>query len=218
MSKKSKKVDNEKDFIDSDIILSDDYEQNNDELENEDIENIKIEEIEDIDDKDFDILYKYNTNKHKQEGKHALNEDTIFKGKNKKEGEEVNVESNLDKFYISYEAGSSYDFESKSHFEYINNVNLANDVYDLLREKTNVDFSQTRRKPNKETFNAYFNLLYNELKFKYTRYEIFVELAYYFTDNIYNMFKLLDKKIISLIIKEMIQSGYLKNLENIKFV
>ena len=36
----------------------------------------------------FDLLYHFNTNKHKQEGKHRLKEDTIFKGKNDKKSEE----------------------------------------------------------------------------------------------------------------------------------
>jgi hypothetical protein len=81
-----------------------------------------------------------------------------------------------------------------------------------------LDFKQNRRKPNKETFNNYYNLLLKELGFRYTKSEIFVELSYYFTDNIFNMFKLLDKKPATIIIKELMQKGYLKNINGIDFL
>ena len=55
-------------------------------------------------------------------------------------------------------------------------------------------------------------LLYNIDK-QYTQSEIFVELSYYFTDNIFNMYKLLDKKYATSIIKELREKGFLNNLD-----
>lgn len=165
----------------------------------------------------FDLLYHFNTNKHKQEGKHRLKEDTIFKGKNEKkydEFEEYGYEENTDYNDII----SFFDYESVEHSNSVEQNNLTKDVYDVLNEKTDIDFTQNRRKPNKETFNSYYTLLVNSLCFKYTKSEVFVELSFYFTDNIFNMYKLLDKKSATIIIKELIQKGYLKNLENINFL
>ena len=67
-------------------------------------------------------------------------------------------------------------------------------------------------------FNEYYNLLLNKLHLKYTNSEIFVELSYFFTDNIFNMYKLLDKNSATIIIKELMQKGYLKNLQNVNFL
>ena len=52
---------------------------------------------------------------------------------------------------------------------------------------------------------------------QYTKSEIFVELAYYFTDNIFNMYKLLDKKYATAIIKELREKGFLTNLIDFDF-
>lgn len=194
-----------------DDYLSEDYE-----------EKITIEEeysyeISDDESSKFDLLYHFNTNKHKQEGKHRLKEDTIFKGKNEKkseEYEEYGFEENNDYNDII----NFFDYESVEYSNSVEQNNLTKDVYDILKNKTDIDFTQNRRKPNKETFNFYYSLLISELGFKYTKSEIFVELSFYFTDNIFNMYKLLDKKSATTIIKELINKGYLKNLENINFL
>lgn len=213
--------------LDNDIVVDNEL----DIILEEDIENIEAEDDilieDDIDENsnlsysNFDLFYKFNTNKHKQEGKHALERDTIFNGKLVKKTEEdgeFKKQDEIEKFNIKYENGSSYDFESRYHEDYLNLKNLSTDVYEVLDEKTDLNFLENRRKPNKEKFNFYFNLLYKELGFKYHKYEIFVELSLYFTDNIFNTFKLLDKDTISSIIKEMMRRGYFQNLENIKFL
>ncbi len=52
-----------------------------------------------------------------------------------------------------------------------------------------------RRKPSKSDFNHYYFLLKTHLKDEsFTNIELFNELAIYFSDNIFNMFKLLDNK------------------------
>lgn len=193
-----------------DIVIDDDFD-----------ESIIIEE-EEIEEDDVDIMFKFNINNHKLEGKHSLARDTIFKGKVEDINEETEHLSGQDDFNMSdglpIEVGTSYEFESKYHEEYIGRLNLQRDVYDLLNEKTQLDFSSNRRKPNRQAFNDYYKMLLNNIGKEYTKSEIFVELSYYFTDNIFNMFKLLDKEYATQIIIELKQSGYLSNLKNINFI
>jgi hypothetical protein len=73
-------------------------------------------------------------------------------------------------------------------------LKLSQDVYDYLNDLTELDFSSNRRKPNRQAFNEYYRMLIDNIGKDYTKSEIFVELSYYFTDNIFNMFKLLDKE------------------------
>ena len=61
-------------------------------------------------------------------------------------------------------------------------------------------------------------MLLNNIGNKYSKSEIFVELSFYFTDNIFNMFKLLDKEYATRIIVELKQRGHLANLNNINFI
>jgi len=164
----------------------------------------------------FDLLYHFNTNKHRQEGKHRLKRDIIFKGKLDKKPEEEGMEGFEQDDYG--DISTFFDYESEQYSNNIEQNNLTKDVYEVLKEKTELDFKQNRRKPNKETFNNYYNLLLKELGFRYTKSEIFVELSYYFTDNIFNMFKLLDKRPATIIIKELTQKGYLKDLDGINFL
>lgn len=178
--------------------------------------------VEEVEEDDVDIMFKFNTNNHKLEGKHSLARDTIFKGKVEDVNEETEHLSSQDDFNISdglpIEVGTNYEFESKYHEEYIGRLNLQKDVYDLLNEKTELDFSSNRRKPNRQAFNDYYKMLLSNIGKEYTKSEIFVELSYYFTDNIFNMFKLLDKEYATQIIVELKQSGYLNNLNNINFI
>jgi hypothetical protein len=203
-----------------------------DELENDDIdlnEEIEENEIEEINDYilddnvtevdgDFDLIYRLNTNKHRQEGKHTLQRDTIFKGKlEEKQDTNENGYTGTDMIYNDNFKLFDVEFDSYTD-DYLNQNNLTKDVFEILDTKTDLDFRQNRRKPNKETFNNYYNLLLKELGFRYTKSEIFVELSYYFTDNIFNMFKLLDKRPATIIIKELMQKGYLKNINGIDFL
>ena len=223
-------------FDDLDDNLDENLEEYNlddvlDEFSNDDIDNIEdIDNIDDIieteedidDDSDDDIMVKFNTNNHKLEGKHSLARDTIFKGKIEDSSEQSEYFSNQDDYNFSdglpIEVGTNYEFESKYHEEYIGRLNLSRDVYDLLTEKTELDFSSNRRKPNRQAFNDYYKMLLDNIGRDYTKSQIFVELSYYFTDNIFNMFKLLDKEYATQIIVELKQSGYLSNLNNINFI
>ena len=201
--------------IDLDQIEIDEDDIGEDDIDTEDLDD------EDVDD-DVDIMFKFNTNNHKIEGKHALTRDTIFKGKVEDPTEQSEYySSSQDDFSLDglpIETGSNYEFESKYHEEYIGRLNLSRDVYDLLLEKTELDFSSNRRKPNRQAFNDYYKMLLSNIGKDYTKSEIFVELSYYFTDNIFNMFKLLDKEYATQIIIELKRSGYLSNLNNINFI
>lgn len=193
------------------------------EFEEEDSESIlDDEEEQDQEQDDIDIMFKFNVNNHKIDGKHALKRDTIFKGKLDSQEELIEehfINSQEDSNNgITIEAGTSFEFESRSNEEYITRLKLSQDVYDLLNEYTELDFSSNRRKPNKQAFNDYYRLLLDNIGKEYTKSEIFVELSYYFTDNIFNMFKLLDKEYATQIIIELKQSGYLSNLNNINFI
>ena len=189
-----------------------------------DEEELVQEDLSPVEEDDSDVMFKFNTNNHKIEGKHSLKRDTIFKGKLDGEPgqgpdeyfqlpEEININDGL-----PIEVGSNYEFESKYHEEYIDRQNLSKDVHKMLSEKTDLDFNCNRRKPNRQAFNDYYKMLLDNLGQRYTKSQIFVELSYYFTDNIFNMFKLLDKEYATQIIIELKQSGYLDNLNNINFV
>lgn len=218
----------------------DDFENHDDELNSEDDileeelnlddveQSVEVAEIsddtEDLDESDdVDIMFKFNTNNHKIEGKHSLKRDTIFKGKLEDGIDQIDEYFNIqDEININdglpIEVGTNYEFESKYHEEYVNRLNLSRDVHDMLSKNTELDFSCNRRKPNRQAFNDYYKMLIDNIGKEYTKSEIFVELSYYFTDNIFNMFKLLDKEYATQIIIELKQGGYLDNLNNINFI
>lgn len=171
------------------------------------------------DTENLNAIYNFHTNKHKREGKHSLKRDVIFYGKaNKKQDEDYETSESTSTSPCKMESGSLFEFEYRNNEEYVNQKQLSNDVLDVLSQYTQIDFTSNRRKPNKQTFNEYFILLLTHLKTKYTYSELFVELAYYFTDNIFNIFKILDKKYATIIIKELKAKGYLKDLDNINFI
>ena len=209
----------EDDDLDDEIDLSDDDLDDLDDLDDEDNEDLTNEDDEDLNKDDFDFRFLNQQNKHKLEGKHALERDILFTGKIEEKQEE-GMET-VDYYYnevVSVETGSQLEFESKNHEEYMISLNLEKDVYELLEEYTDLDFTQNRRKPKREDFNLYFELLLEKLKYKYTKCEIFVALAYYFTDNIFNMYKLLYRKHATSIIVELKNKGFLDNLGKINFV
>lgn len=212
----------EDDILDEEDLLDEDLEIDlnndiNDSDTDTDCDNY-IENDPTCDNDKFDLIYHFNTNKHKQEGKHRLKEDTIFKGKSDKRSD---IDKELD-FYSEEndynELTKFFDYESEEYTKTLEQNNLSKDVYEVLNTMTDIDFSQNRRKPNKENFNKYYNLIVKELSFRYTKSEIFVELSFYFTDNVFNMYKLLDKKPATIIIKELMQKGYLKHLNDINFL
>lgn len=181
---------------------------------------IEVEETSNVDnvdesESDLDIYFKFGTNNHKLEGKHSLKRDTIFNGKiseNTEESYEQMGESEYSFGDSPLERGTLFEEESRNSGDFINRRNLEQDVYNLLIEKTDIDFTSNRRKPNKIVFNGYYKMLLEDIGKKYSKCDIFVSLSYYFTDNMFNMYKLLDKNYAMGIIGELRDKGYLKDI------
>jgi hypothetical protein len=163
---------------------------------NETVETVETENVDDI------IL-----SKHKIEGKHSLKYDSIFKGKKE---DPVDDEESLDGFSgyykdtIEVDKSSSYHTESIDNETYIRQKLVKEKVYQVLKENTSINFLNNRRKPSRVDFNEYYSLLKRSLVGEsFTNIELFNELSVYFSDNLFNMFKLLDNQWRNLIINEL---------------
>jgi hypothetical protein len=168
----------------------------------DDLDNLEIpEDIEDGDISD-DIIVLSN---HSSEGKHSLKYDSIFKGKKDEELDDFQ-DTSSHYYNESYEVDKSTIFhdESQDNENYVKQKRVKQRVYEVLVNKTELNFMAKRRVPSKRDFNNYFLLLKIELKEEnFTNVEIFNELSYYFSDNLFNMFKLLDNKFRLSIISEL---------------
>lgn len=188
------------------INESDDTNENDDFLlqeNNDELEDIVINLDDDNDNKSQDDEIVLSN--HKIEGKHSLKYDSIFKGKK----EEPLDENDYDYEYnsnnaIEVDKSSLYHQESIDNESYIRTKLVKERIYEVLKSKTSLSFSNNRRKPSKIDFNNYYNLLIRELKNdSFTHIEVFNELSVYFSDNLFNMFKLLDNKWRNLVITEL---------------
>lgn len=202
------------DIVDNDIV---DDDINDDDISDDDISN----NDEPINDDDDTVYFKFNTTKHKLEGKHSLKRDTIFQGKIIDEDDEELYSSITGDYYnkdFPIKKGTMFEVESRNLEDLENQRNLKKDIYNLLNENTDLDFTSNRRKPNKQAFNGYYDMLLKKLNKKYTKSEIFVELSYYFTDHIFNMYKLLYPEHATNIIMELKEKGFLDELDDMKFI
>ena len=156
-----------------------------------------------VDTVDEDIVLS----KHKIEGKHSLKYDSIFKGKKEEAVDEDDTSDLFSGYYretIEVDKGSNYHFESIDNEMYIRTKLVKERVYFVLGEYTTINFLNNRRKPSRVDFNNYYSLLKTHLKDEsFTNVELFNELSVYFSDNLFNMFKLLDNKWRNLIITEL---------------
>jgi len=142
--------------------------------------------------------------KHKQSGKHSLQYDTIFKGKKEEITEDVDTATTYYNDTFNYDPSSSYHHESVNNQDYIRERELKEKVYAVLMENTDINFMNNRRKPSKTDFNEYYFLLKTHLENdNFTNTEMFIELSYYFSDNLFNMFKLLETKWRNDVIEEL---------------
>ena len=180
----------------------------------DDDEDINI--IIEIDDDELDLTIdvKPNTDendivlsKHKMEGKHSLKYDSIFKGKKEEAVDEDDTTDLFSGYYketIEVERGSNYHFESIDNELYVRSKLVKERVYAILGEHTSINFLNNRRKPSRVDFNNYYSLLKVNLKEEsFTNVELFNELSVYFSDNLFNMFKLLDNKWRNMVISEL---------------
>ena len=192
-------------------------------LDDDPVDDDPVDDDEDDDDDEPDsdetVYFKFSTTNHKMEGKHRLKRDTIFNGKLDEEDEDI-YSSNSDYYNKDFpiEKGTSFENESRNFEEMESQRQLKISIYNILTENTELDFTSNRRKPNKQAFNNYYEMLLEQLKNRYTKSEIFVELSYYFTDHIFNMYKLLNPEHATNIIMELRDKGYLDELDDMKFV
>ena len=146
------------------------------------------------------ILSKHTINR-----KHSLNYDSIFKGK--KEDPLTEDEGDLTSSYnetFEVDKSSIYWYESVDNENYIKEKRIREKVYDVLANHTDINFLNNRRKPSRSDFNHFYFLLKTNLNDEnFTNIEIFNELSVYFSDNLFNMFKLLDNKWRNMIISEL---------------
>lgn len=204
----NEKVPEDKDFEEFDLPIDD-----SDEIESLDIEYDEDLEIDEDDDEDDEKLEDKKSDdemvlsKHKIEGKHSLKYDSIFKGKKEEPVDEDDTSDLFSGYYketIEVDRGSNYHFESIDNELYIRSKLVKERVYIILGEQTEINFLNNRRKPSRVDFNKYYSLLKTHLKEEsFTNIELFNELSVYFSDNLFNMFKLLDNKWRNLIIIEL---------------
>lgn len=172
------------------------------EIDEDDLDIVDEDTNKKTEDSEDDIVLS----KHKQEGKHSLKYDSIFKGKK----EDPLDENDMDGFAlyhkdtIEVDKSSNYYFESIDNEAYVRTKLVKERVYAVLSENTELNFLNNRRKPSRTDFNQYFNLIKNNLESEsFTNVELFNELAVYFSDNLFNMLKLLDNKWRNQIFKEL---------------
>jgi hypothetical protein len=199
----------------SEEVDAQDSSDSNESLFDDDVEMEIVIEISD--DESLDILEEDTKikeleeeivlSKHKLQGKHSLKYDSIFKGK-KEDKIDQDSEEDYTSMYFNekFEVDkSSYMYlESQDNEMYIRSKNIKEKVYQVLLDKTSINFLNNRRKPSRSDFNHYYHLLKVNLEEDgFTNIELFNELSIYFSDNLFNMFKLLDNKWRNLIIIEL---------------
>jgi hypothetical protein len=143
--------------------------------------------------------------KHQQQGKHSLNYDIIFKGRKEELNEDEANTSTFDyQDSFQYDPGTPFYDEAYNNTDVEKRRKIKQKVYDIVKDKTEINLKTSRRKPSKVAFNKYFILIKKELKDEnFNNIELFNELAVYFSDNLMSIFKLLDNQWRNLIIKEL---------------
>lgn len=159
------------------------------------------------------------TNKNKLIGKHSLRYDSIFRGKKNKNDD--NIENEFEgEYYIE-----SVEFDPTSTFieQTIDNTDSARlsllkvKVLDAVQQ-VGINTKNHRRKPSNSDFNKNYQKVLTILRpYGFTPVEIFVEYADYFSDNLFNMFTMLDSDVGAALIKELKEKKNLSFLDSIDF-
>lgn len=204
------------------------YDNNND---NDDLfENIdsqyESDDIDDIDSLDENMPRKGRKktpkqpveNKGKLLNKHSLNQDTIFRSTF------IKKEEDEEEYYTS---GGNYDIDPSSTIftdshdneDYIRLKFLKEKINDHLVNHTEFDLTNNRKKPSKERFNEVFSeLIVKYAADGYSETEIFVEYAPYFSEDLFAMFKMLDKKYSLPILENIMRNFNYKNIDGVEFI
>lgn len=192
-------ITDDEEMIEIDLDDIEDIKSNIDNTSKVEVEDTESNDITEQTDDEFS-----GTSKHKISGKHSLKFDTIFKGKRETLSEDDVAEPVVTNENWSPDITTSFHYEVYQNDKYIREKDLKEKLYNILKHHTNVDFECNRRKPSRVDFNNYFFIIKTELKDdKFSNVELFNELSFYFSDNLMNMFKLLDNKWRNLIISEL---------------
>lgn len=160
-----------------------------------------VEEDVVVDDQPSEVILS----KHTINRKHSLSYDSIFKGRKEDPltEDEMDISSTYNETF-EVDKSSIYWYESVDNENYIKEKRIKERVYEVLANHTDINFLNNRRKPSRTDFNHFYFLLKTNLQDdNFTNIEIFNELAVYFSDNLFNMFKLLDNKWRNMIITEL---------------
>lgn len=151
-------------------------------------------------------------------GKHSLKSDNIF------HSSKSDNEDNRENEYINEYVHDSFSINDELMYnkeeDDLRQIEMKKQIRHLMEKFTEVKLHDKIRKPAKSDFNAYFQLCLNELKeHGYAHYEIFLELAGYFTkDSYWNIFKLLDKNYGDIITNELKQKYGFDELDELDVV
>ena len=200
---------NEEDFEDE--LSSQDETPNLDDIFEDEIIDDEVikEEVIQVDDEDLkleeeEVKEEVVLSKHTIHKKHSLNYDSIFKGRKEDPLTEDDYESSGFNETFEVDKSSIYWFESVDNENYVKEKRIKEKVYEVLANHTDLNFLNNRRKPSRSDFNQFYYLLKTNLQEEsFTNIELFNELAVYFSDNLFNMFKLLDNKWRNMIISEL---------------
>lgn len=192
-----------------------DYLDEDDELD----ENFNINNIDEDD--DIEETPKKETKKRMPQhiGKHSLKRDNIFKPT-----ETIKLKEFDDNEYINEYVYDSFQIDSTNQLHYNTDNNedelrlnsMREKIRYLMEQHTELNLGSKRRKPARTDFNVYYQMCLNELsEYGYSKTEIFLELAGYFTiESYWNMFLLLEKKYADDIISELGQKYGLNVIKN----
>lgn len=159
--------------------------------------------------------------KHKEKGKHSLQYDSIFKGKKDEEDQddpvdEYFIEDDNSKQNFDPDTSSSFAFERENPTEYYRLNKLREQLHHIVENDLKISLKGSRRKPSRLDFNSHYARIIEFLDTSmYSYSEIFIEFSFYFSDNIENMFKLLDKKYGQLIANELARKGNIKGAKRL---
>lgn len=157
--------------------------------------------------------------KYKLIGKHSLKYDTIFRGK-KSNTEEEDMSSEGEYYTNSSEFDPSESFieQTIDSEDSARTRLLKQRVLDAVQQ-IGINTKVHRRKPSKSDFNRNYQRVVAMLRPDgLTPVEIFVEYADYFSDNLYNMFTMLDAEIGAALIKELKEKKNLSFLNDVDFL
>lgn len=153
-------------------------------------------------------------------GKHSLAYDTVFKGKKteSKSSEPEHIMNNITGGFDLNEESMEFN-ESRNSIDNQLNLKLQQEVFNILKTCSDIDFNAPRRKPSVGDLNSYFKVITEQLEhYGFSYCEMFIEMSTYFSDNVYGIYQLLYKKYKDLIVKELVEKYGLKELNKINFI